>query len=182
MTIIRQAIWEKHIGPELQAASVAQKVIGPIAMESALASTVAALPINYRPCLFQFDQQGTPEEATSDLPFVAIGSGQTIADPFLAFLRRIFWQSKLPTLPDGIFAALWILEHAIQISPGGVAGPKDIVVLEKKDKEFKARKLIPEEFQEHLEAISAAEKSLYNFRNMFREESDKKDETGFPKP
>lgn len=50
---------------------------------------VLALPLMREPCLFQFDQQGAPEEAEDDLPFVSIASGQAIAEPFFTFIRRV---------------------------------------------------------------------------------------------
>src|SRR2546421_3146108 len=76
MTIMRIAIWNNHIHPEVQAAQAMIPVIGQqLALQSALAQTVVCLPLSGGPCLFQFDQQGAPEEATETLPFVAIGSG-----------------------------------------------------------------------------------------------------------
>jgi hypothetical protein len=181
MTIIRESIG-KHSATEFQAAAMARQVIGPVAAESAIASAIAALPISKSPCLFQFDQQGAPEEASADLPFAAIGSGQSIADPFLAFLRRIFWANKQPSLADGIFAVLWTLEHAIQTNPGGVSEPKQVVVLEKCSDKWKARELAPEEFEEHIEAIGAAEQSLANFREALRGEKVDGQEIQPPQP
>lgn len=52
----------------------------------ALTQSVVALPIggpDGRPELLQCNHIGEAEAATDDLPFVAIGSGQSIADPFL---------------------------------------------------------------------------------------------------
>src|SRR5689334_4651389 len=63
MTIIRQAIWPDILG-ELQAAAAAQQVIGQHALPSALSSSVVAMPLDKQFALFQFDQQGAPEEAT----------------------------------------------------------------------------------------------------------------------
>lgn len=102
MTVIRQAIWPDIYG-EIQPASAAKNLIGQIAGLSSLSHTVVALPLNKKPSLFQFDQQGAPEEATGDLPFVSIGSGQSTADPFLAFIRKIFWPDDLPGLDGNLF-------------------------------------------------------------------------------
>lgn len=173
MTIIRGVMF-KHVGPELEAAGVARPALGHIAVESALCFTLVGLPVSKRPCLFQFNQQCSPEEATDDLPFVAIGSGQGIADPFLAFLRRIFWPNSQPTVADGVFATFWTLEHAIQIHPGGVAEPKQIVILERKNQNWKARELSDEELEEHRESVAEAEGRLAGFG-----ESDQKE---IPKP
>lgn len=162
MTTISETI-RPHIVSELQIAATARQVLGPVAVNSALTATVVALPISKSLSLFQFDQQGSPEEATNDLPFVAVGSGQPIADPFLAFLRRVFWPNRAPKLSEGEFAAVWCLEHAIQTHPGGVADPKQIVILEKSGSDFAARELGDPELQEHLEAIAAAERRLATF-------------------
>jgi len=151
-------------------------------MHSVLSQAVIGITISKRPCLFQFDQQGAPEEVTENLPFVAIGSGQSIADPFLAFLRRIFWKEKTPTLADGIFATLWTLDHAIAINPGGVAEPKQIVVLKKEESAHKARELSENDFNEHYQAIEAAEKSLSNFRESLGGTENIEEATPPPQP
>jgi len=93
MTLIRQELW-KTIAYETDIARCIAQSLGPMAIQRALTTTLVALPLGHSTCLFQFDEQGAPEEATQELPFVSIGSGQPIADPFLAFLRRIFWPDK----------------------------------------------------------------------------------------
>lgn len=168
MTIMREILW-KHVSMELQAAALAGQAIGNVATRSALCSTLIALPVAKSPCLFQFDQQCAPEEATSDLPFVAIGSGQQIADPFLALLRRVFWKDVSPSIADGVFATFWTLDHAIRTHPGGVAEPKQIAVLQRDNNNWSARELSPEELKEHEEAVAAAESSLANFRNELQQ-------------
>ena len=159
MTIIRQQLWT-HTQFELNAAALARNTIGPTANQSALAHSVVALPCNKVPSLLQFDQQGAPEAATDDLPFVAIGSGQFIADPFLAFLRRLLWPNRSPKLQEGVFTALWTLEHAIQTHPGGVAGPIQIVTLQQ---DCRAKQVPEEELQEHRQAVNGAEAALTSY-------------------
>jgi 20S proteasome alpha/beta subunit len=178
MTIMRETLW-KHVSVELQAAASASQAIGPVATRSALCSTLVALAVAKSPCLFQFDQQCAPEEATSDLPFVAIGSGQQIADPFLALLRRVFWKDVAPSIADGIFATFWILDHAIRTHPGGVAEPKQIAVLHRENGTWFAKELSPEELKEHEEAVAAAEASLANFRKELQQPGTQSDP---PKP
>ncbi len=183
MRIIRGVIWNKHIGPEMQVAQIAASVIGPqLAQQSAIASTVVGLPLQESSCLIQFDHQGAPEEASATLPFVAIGSGQPIADPFLAFLRRLFWPDRLPTLNDGIFSTLWTLQHAIQTNPGGVSGPKQIMILEKKNNAWKARELQEVELYEHEEAIQAHEKQLIDFHKLIPGAENEKNPLLVPVP
>ena len=167
MSLIRDVLW-KHIAPEMQAAQVSISLVGhQAASQSAICSTLVALPICDSPCLFQFNHQAAPEEATTNLPFVAVGLGQPIADPFLAFLRRVFWPGRIPTLAEGIFAVLWTLTHAIATAPGGISEPIQIVNLEGSPGKWKARELPPEEQEEHREVISYAEASLAKFRESF---------------
>ncbi len=157
-------VLRKHILVEMQAAAASLQVIGPgIAQQSAISHSVVALPIGRAPCLFQFDQQGSPEEATEHLPFVSVGSGQRIADPFLAFIRRVFWGDSLPNINAGIFSALWTLHHAIETNPGGISEPKQIIVMEREGDNWRARELPNEELEEHSEAIGRVEQYLGEF-------------------
>ncbi len=123
---------------------------GPIA--NAYHFSVVAIRAGGNDHLYQFSETCAPEEATSDLPYISIGSGQQNADPFLAFLRRVFWEGKTPNLSDGIFATLWALTQTIKSSPSSVSEPITIAVL--KD----------EELEEHRQAITEAENTLRGFR------------------
>lgn len=168
MTAMRTKLWE-HIKVEMDAATHARQVVGQAAVGSALSYTVVALPVLDKPTLFQFDQQGAPEEATDALPCVAVGIGQQIADPFLAFLRRTLWPNNQPlTVADGIFATLWTLVHCIETAPSNIAEPKQLIVLDKRDGRWKARELTDVELGEQLQAIGEAEKTLRGFRESLR--------------
>ena len=135
----------------------------------ALASTksLVALPVGGltgRPELIQCGHDGQAEVATDDLPYVAIGSGQLIADPHLALLRRVFWPDKLPNVADGIFAVMWTLLHAIQVNPGGVAEPIQLAVLERsKGKELRAKKFSRQTVAEHRQHVKDVEEHLRSF-------------------
>lgn len=162
MRIIRGEIIKDQMAA-LQAAAVAQPVIGAVAQVSALAALVIAVPVSRELCLFQFDQQGTPEQATENLPFLSIGSGQSIADPFLAFIRRVLWKENEPNLADGQLAAFWCLDHAIKSTPGGIAEPKQIATLDASG----ARLVDAAELAEMDEAIDEAEGALAKWREGF---------------
>lgn len=164
MTMLRQAIFENHIGMELQVAGMVRGALGNSSLGSATCFTVVALPMGGKSYLFHFDRQGAPEQATTDLPFIAIGSGNIIADPFLAFIRRIFWQDSAPTVQDGIFAAVWTVDQAISTNPGGVAEPVQVCVLEEVKGGWAARELPQDELQEHRQAIQDAETRLRTFQ------------------
>jgi hypothetical protein len=73
-----------------------------------------------------------PEFKTPGLWFASMGSGQPITDPFLGFLRRVFWppqKQESPGISEGIFFATWALIHAIDVNPGGINGPLQLAVL-----------------------------------------------------
>ena len=108
------------------------------------------------PTMLQIDFSGATEAASEDLPFVSIGSGQPIADPFLAFLRRVFWNNDTPTVQDGIFATVWTLQHAINDSASRFAAPVTVAVL----KEDGARHLATEEVADHLQHVDDFEREM----------------------
>jgi 20S proteasome alpha/beta subunit len=72
---------------------------------ASLCKSLVAIPVQSIPTLFSFDFGGQREKATAEIPFIAIGSGQPIADPFLAFLKRLFWPEKEPTMSEGKLVA-----------------------------------------------------------------------------
>jgi len=96
---------------------------------ASLCKSMVAIPVQKIPTLFTFDFGGQPEKATDELPFVAMGSGQPIADPFLAFLKRLLWPKRLPTLAEGRLAAVWTIAHVTHTNPGGVGGDIQLWVL-----------------------------------------------------
>lgn len=172
MTMIREVLW-KHINYEIEVARCSAQTIGPMAIQKCITSTVVALPVSHDLCLFQFDEQGAPEEATDDLPFIAIGSGQHIADPFLAFLRRVLWNDEPPTLSQGILSAVWTLNHAIKTNPGGISDPIQVIKLTKKGTSAKAEELSQGEIEgENIELIEKAESKLGEILEMTASGSD----------
>jgi hypothetical protein len=155
---------KEHITPEMHVAQFARNVVGQSAVANATCLSITALPVNKVPTLIQFTEIGSPEVASGNLPFVSLGVGQTTADPFLAFLRSLFWRDREPLLADGIFAALWTLKHAIAHAPGGLALPIDIAVLEQPSGKWAARMLSAEELQEHEQNIQSAQEALVNYK------------------
>ncbi len=160
MTIIRHQLWTECIQPEIKIANEAKNLFGPVSINDANCACIAALPVSSKLSLISFNQQGTPELATKDIPFVAIGSGQFCADPFLAFIKRIYWSDRLPNLSEGMFATFWTLDHAIKTSPGGIAEPKQIAVLEIKGSKTICRELTKEETGPIEQAVKEAENRL----------------------
>jgi hypothetical protein len=169
---LQEALW-KHAQIVWQRAEIISKTAGQHALLEALHTTVVALPVQDEPRLLQFNHQCQPEEASKSLPFVAIGSGQATADPFLAFIRRVFWPDAEPGLKDGIFAVAWALHYSIKAQPGGIAEPIQIVVLEKlASGEWKARKLSEDELGQHRQMIKTLEDEFPKFaKKTFSEPS-----------
>ena len=144
----------------------ANRFFGPTMGQNALSMvsthSLVALPVGRNKVLtmFQVDFQGRTEAASDDLPFAAIGSGQVIADPFLAFLRRVFWRDSSLTLQDGIFATVWTLQHAIKESPGGLSGPVEVAILDSNG----AKMLPSDELEDHLQHVDSFENDMKKYR------------------
>lgn len=156
---------QRKLWPACETALKASAILGQVvgnqaAQQNSLASAIVGVPVKNDPRLFQFGPQCNAEEVTDALPFVAIGSGQPIADPFMAFIRRVFWPDRLPTLFEGIFAVFWTLDHAIETAAFGLGSPKQIVILRKHSGGYEIRELPDTELQEHSEAIADAEARL----------------------
>jgi len=69
------------------------------------------------------------ELKTGKIFFGSMGSGQLLADPFLAFVCRVLWDSKMPTVDKGKFGVYWVLAHTIKLAPGKVGLPIHLVTL-----------------------------------------------------
>ena len=124
--------------------------------------SLLALPTgpDKKPTLLQIDFTGATEAASEDLPFVSIGSGQAIADPFLAFLRRVFWNHNAPSVQDGIFATVWTLQHAINDSASRFAPPVTVAVLDQSG----ARHLASDVVADHLQHVDDFERDMRSSR------------------
>lgn len=95
-----------------------------------------------------------PELKTENIWYASMGSGQLIADPFLGLMRKVFWSDGMPTLQDGVFIAMWTLQHAIDVNAGGVNGPIQLAVLRNEKNGPVARMLSQDEMDEHQQNVS----------------------------
>ena len=120
---LRDVMWSQ-IGPELEHAGVAARVIGAgVAQQSSVCVSLVALPIQNNPILLSFDHQAGSEEVTLDLPFTSIGVGAQMADPFLAFVKETIWSNRAPkSVTDATLGAIWALDYVIGNFPGGGIG------------------------------------------------------------
>jgi 20S proteasome alpha/beta subunit len=151
-----------HIIAEANVAQQLRQVL-PNAASGFISAAVIAMPVAKKLALIEISETGAPEIVPLAVPFVSIGSGKALADPFLGFLRRIFWPNSEPTLAEGTLAALWTLDQCIRTSYAFLAQPVHIAEL-RIDTGFKARRLSDEELGEHREAIRVAEQRLATFR------------------
>ena len=135
-------------------------------------SSIIAFPLQDTHVLLQYDVFANSIEITPESPFVSIGSGSIQADPFLAFVKRTFWNNQAPeNVSEGIFGVLWALDHVSRINAGlGVGGRSRVTVLQKQDESWKAEFLSDYHLAEHKEAILEAEDNLRTFRNRFNPE------------
>lgn len=112
-----------------------------------------------------------PELKTETMWFVSMGSGQILADPFLGFLRKVFWEKEQPTINEGIFAAVWTLQHAIELNPGGINGPIQIGLLttgKEKGQPYYAKIVDENELLEHKDFVKEAESHLRSYKKSLQ--------------
>lgn len=128
----------------------------------------------YEPSRFQ------PELKLGDTCFVAMGSGQSIADPFLALLRAIFWKARQPRVNEAIFVTLWVLKHAIEVNPGGIGPPPHIAVLDKSNGGPRTRELNDHEIQEHEDNVEGVGKLLRGYMQNISGAKEAKDVPEMP--
>jgi len=77
---------------------------------------VLAFPIGTKLSLCEYHPYNfQPELKDSNIWFVSMGNGQYIADSFLAFIKKIFWEKEMPIRAEGIFTAVWTIQHAIDV-------------------------------------------------------------------
>jgi len=158
MNIIGKKIAQTLV-PYLQTANFTHPLVGDANMS--LCKSLVAMLVGDAPCLFSFDYNGAPERATEELPFVALGSGQSIADPFLALLKRLLWQNTQPTLAEGRLVATWTIDHVRLTNPGGVGGKIQLATFSKGSGGLPLISMLAEQdVQEHLEQTRAAEQAL----------------------
>lgn len=141
---------------------------------------LVALPVGNRLELIEFASTNLqPELKTDDLWYVSMGSGQTIADPCLGFIRQAFWSDGMPSVEDGVFAVVWTLAQAIHLNPGGVNGPMHVALLTNGVKgEPVARILEQGEIAEHEANVHGAIEHLRQYRRKVKETAA----TEIPKP
>ena len=173
--------------------SVFQKVTSPIEIVKTLCAAgvkdfsstqapneygaLVAFPYGGRAHLCEFAVRDfQPELKNERLWYVSMGSGQSITDPFLALMRRVFWHNDPPSCQDAVFAVTWALQHAIDVNPGGINGPLCLAELAPQKKGRLQARMIPDgEIGEHLENVEGAIVHLRTYPTMLQGKSDAPD-------
>ncbi len=128
-----------------------------------------AVPIEDRPCLVEYsvsDMQ--PELKDGKIRFVAMGSGQMLAEPFVAFVHRVLWGEAAPNVQTALFGVYWALSHTIRIAPGGVGWPIKLATLRRVKGIWKAELVDDGILQEQAQYISEIEGRIGEYpRGLF---------------
>ncbi len=161
---IRETIW-REVEPEINHAVAAIPLIGlDKALPSAWCDALIALPLPIKgePRLLCYNLHGAGEESTIELPFVTIGSGQRMADPFLSFLKKSLWQDKIPEhVSQAALAAIWTIDHVIDYNPyGGIGVPVRVMRLIKKNGSWVAEEMPGPEIDGHRQNYNQAMSDL----------------------
>lgn len=131
-----------------------------------------AATIKGEACLVEYDTRGfQPELKLGKLFFVSMGSGQTLAEPFLAFVARVLWKETVPTVDQAKFGVFWALHHAIRYAPGGVGGDIKLASLRQAEGKWKAQMIDTEEAGEY---IAELEQHISEFATKRIEEAEAK--------
>lgn len=130
-----------------------------------LCTCLLAAPFKDGPRLLQFDIEGVFRVVTDEPPFLCSGSGAANADPFISYLRTVFWPEGRPPLREGILAGYWTVKLAIELHTPQVGIDADAAVVEKQPKGWCVRTVPKPELAENDEFIEGARQALRDFRD-----------------
>lgn len=165
---IQKVMWSE-VRPAMAHAADASKISGRNLLSAARCSSLLAFALKSSAILLVYDEYAQSYEVASESPFVSIGSGSRQADPFLAFLKRIFWRDGIPEkTSDGVLCTLWTLDHVSRVNAGlGVGGRPNVFTLSKGQGAWLAERVDEYYLREQLLAVEAAEDRLRSFRDSF---------------
>jgi hypothetical protein len=133
-----------------------------------------AAVIQGEPRLIEYGTVDFQGEVKQDqLFFVSMGSGQVLADPFLAFVVRVLWKGTIPTVDQAKFGVYWTLSHTIRFAAGGVGGPIRMAALRKVGTSWSAVKI--DDDQEAEQFITDIETHIAEFPRQSLEDAPASD-------
>lgn len=113
-----------------------------------------------------------PMVINENLPFCSLGSGHYLTNPFLSFIKKVFWSGEsCPKLPVGIFSAVMAMYLAVELNAGGINAPIHIAILEKQSDGYACRKLHEDELSVHQENCKEALKHFSKYSHFFDREN-----------
>jgi 20S proteasome alpha/beta subunit len=150
------------VNKNAETADLLSKAIGP-GPAFAQCTIECLLAANFKegPRLIQITQQGQFDVAKPELPIRAIGSGQLQADPFLVFLKNTFWPDRLPTVEEGLLAACWAVDYAIEVGAAHVGKDLNAFFLSRNGQnKVRAKKATDDQITNHRDFIAVARERL----------------------
>lgn len=120
---------------------------------------LVAVEIENEPCLIEYAPHNFQPEFKENRHFyVAMGSGQPLAEPFLAFVSRVLWKGALPDIRLGRFGLFWALTHTISLAPGTIGGDIKLATLSRSNNNWVAVRNA--DHQEAAQFISGVEERI----------------------
>jgi hypothetical protein len=98
-----------------------------------------------------------PELKQDNLFYVSMGSGQMLADPFLAFVKRVLWKDKMPDVERAKIGIYWALNYTCGQAVGMVGGDLKLGVLRKQGVDWTAS---IQDTQEQAQYVAALEEQF----------------------
>ncbi len=123
-----------------------------------------------------------PLVINANLPFCSIGSGHFITNPFLSFIKDVFWGGKsIPSVSVGIFSAIMALKLAIQVNAGGINGPIHVGIIQKTSAGYGCHMLHEDEISQHQSNYDEALIHFASYKHIF-DRTNVADAPIIPKP
>ena len=162
------AIMWSEVRPAKERVGEAEGIFGHGLSEGIRCNLMIALLHQNNPTLLIYDECANSHEVSLDSPILFDRQRELQqADPFLAFVKRIFWDDAAPkTVAAGIFCVLWTLDHVSRVNAGlGVGGRPNVAVLKRSDQTWSAELLNDDLLFEQMQAIPVVEDNLRSFRD-----------------
>ena len=138
-SILKKKIKEIAEGA-FETAGKAAPVIGPqAAAMDAICGAVFAAEFKDGLRLVEISPQANFEALSDSVPFVCLGTGKPNADPFLAFLRSVYWPDKLPNIEEALTAAYWTIKFVTELGTEGVGLGTEAIMLKRDGTSYIAR-------------------------------------------